>query len=301
MSSSAHTSHPPSSAAHWSRRSSCGERCTSSRRATTGRSLRHAVPLGTDYWPPAYEKLLPKRRIAEIARSTIAELHEGPHTFAEVRELLQPYATDRISTTFLWRRVQGQQQVVHVPPSGTWGYHSDGVYRAADAALRGGLPDPAAAREHLVRRYLAAFGPATAQDVAQWAGVQRTGGITQTLAGMTLRTVRDEHGKRLYDLPRARLPDPETPAPPRLTPRFDNLVLSHADRTRVLGEVPVARIVTKNALVHATILVDGFVAGTWQLEKGRVPPRAVLTPSAGGHGRAAGRSRADRGVRRGLA
>ena len=87
---------------------------------------------------------------------------------------------------------------------------------------------------------------------------------------MTLRTFRDERGKTLYDLPRAPLPDPETPAPPRLVPRYDNLVLSHADRTRVLGDVPVARIVTTNALVHATILVDGFVAGTWQIEKGRV-------------------------------
>jgi hypothetical protein len=87
---------------------------------------------------------------------------------------------------------------------------------------------------------------------------------------MTLRTFRDERGRTLYDLPRAPLPDPETPAPPRLVPRFDDLVLSHADRMRILGDVPVSRIVTKNALVHATILVDGFVVGTWQLEKGRV-------------------------------
>ena len=78
----------------------------------------------------------------------------------------------------------------------------------------------------------------------------------------------------LYDLPRAPLPDPETPAPPRLVPRFDNLVLSHADRSRILGDVAPSRIVTNNGLVHATILVDGFVAGTWQLEQGRV----VLEP-----------------------
>ena len=238
--------------------------------------------IGADYWPPAYEKLLPKRRIAEIARSTIAELQERPLTFAELRDLLQPHATDRVSTTFLWRRVQGQEQVVHVPPSGTWGYHGDGVYRAAAAVLRGGPPDPAAAREHLVHRYLAAFGPASAQDLAQWAGLQRTGGIAETLAGMTLRTFRNERGRTLYDAPRAPLPDPETPAPPRLVPRFDNLVLSHADRTRVLGDVPVSRIVTKNALVHATILVDGFVAGTWQLDQGRVrlEPFGRLTRAA---------------------
>lgn len=226
--------------------------------------------LGTDYWPPAYEKLLPKRRIKQIAATMVPELRSGPRTFEEIRDLLRPYASERISTTFLWRRVQGQEQVVHVPPSGTWGYHGDGVYEAADAVLRGGLPDPATACEHLVRGYLRAFGPATPQDLAQWAGLQRTGPITETLTGMTLRTFRDERGKLMYDLPRAPLPDAETPVPPRLVPRYDNLVLSHADRTRILGDVPVSRIVTKNALVHATVLVDGFVAGTWQLEKGRV-------------------------------
>jgi hypothetical protein len=225
--------------------------------------------LGADYWPPAYERFLPKRRIASIARATIAEL-ERPRTFAEIRSLLEPYATEKVSTTFLWRRVQGQEQVVHVPPSGTWGYHGEGVYVAAEAALRGKPPDPASAREHLVRSYLRAFGPATPQDIGQWAGLQRTGPITETLDAMRLRTFRDESGKRLYDLPRALLPDADTPTPPRLVPRYDNLVLSHADRSRVLGDVPVSRIVTKNALVHATILVDGFVAGTWQLEKGRV-------------------------------
>ena len=56
----------------------------------------------------------------------------------------------------------------------------------------------------------------------------------------------------------------------RLIPRFDNLVLSHADRSRILGDIPPSRIVTNNGIVHATILVDGFVAGTWQLDKGRV-------------------------------
>ena len=226
--------------------------------------------LSADYWPPAYERLLPKRRIAEIASATVAELRSAALTFAEVRELLRPYASERISTTFLWRRVQGRAPVVHVPPSGTWGYHGNGVFAAADAVLRGGLPDPEDARNHLIRSYLRAFGPASAQDVAQWAGLQRTGPITETLTGMSLRTFRDERGKRLYDLSRAPLPDPDTPAPPQLVPRYDNLVLSHADRTRILGDVPVSQIVTKNALVHATILVDGFAAGTWQLEQGRV-------------------------------
>jgi hypothetical protein len=226
--------------------------------------------LGANYWPPSYERRLPQRTIAALAKAAVAELRSEPRRFEEVRALLEPHATREITPTFLWRRVQGQEHVVHVPPSGTWGYHGEGVYAAADAALAGGPPAPEEACEHLLRRYLGAFGPATVQDVAQWAGLQRIGPLAEAVAGLDLRTFADERGRTLYDLPRAPLPDPETPAPPRLVPRYDNLVLSHTDRTRILGDVPVGRIVTKNALVHATVLVDGFVAGTWQLEKGRV-------------------------------
>jgi Winged helix DNA-binding domain len=238
--------------------------------------------LGSDYWPPSYEKRLPQRKIAEVAKAAVAELRSDPRRFEEVRALLEPHATGDISPTFLWRRVQGQEQVVHVPPSGTWGYHGEGVYQAADVAI-GGRPPPAdEACEHMIRRYLGAFGPATIRDLAQWAGLQRIGPLGQAVKRLTLRMFVDEDGRTLYDLPNAPLPDPATPAPPRLVPRYDNLVLAHADRTRVLGDVPVGRVVTKNALVHATFLIDGFVAGTWQLENGRVRlepfariPRAV--------------------------
>ena len=226
--------------------------------------------LGADYWPPSYERRISQRKIAEIAKATVAELRSGPRTFEEVRTLLEPHATADIPATFLWRRAQGQEPVVHAPPSGMWGYHGQGVYEAADAAIGGSPPADDEACEHMIRRYLAAFGPATKQDVAQWAGLQRVGPIGQALERLELRRFVDEHGRALYDVPDGPLPEPDTPAPPRLVPRYDNLVLSHADRTRVLGDVSVKRIVAKNALVHATILVDGFVAGIWQLEQGRV-------------------------------
>ena len=191
-----------------------------------------------------------------------------------MRALLEPHARGAATPTFLWRRVQGHASVVHVPPSGIWGYGGHGVYAAAAGRVRGEPPPAREAFDHLVRRYLSAYGPATKQDVGQWAGIPRLTPIAESLDRLSLRTFRDERGRVLYDLPRAPLPDPETPAPARLVPRFDNLVLSHADRTRVLGDVAPSRIVTKNAMVHATILVDGFVAGTWQLENGRV----VLEP-----------------------
>ena len=230
--------------------------------------------LGTDYWPPALARSISSARIARIAQQTLGELRGEPRTFAEVSALLRPHAQGVVTPTFLWRRVQAKEHVVHVPPSGTWGYHKEGVYLAAESAIPGAPPDDDDAQEHLLRRYLTAFGPATAHDIGQWAGVQRVGPIKATLERMRLRTFADEADRTLYDVPRAPLPDADTTAPLRLVPRYDNLVLSHADRTRILGDVPVTRIVTKNALVHATILVDGFVAGTWQLEKGRV----VLEP-----------------------
>ena len=230
--------------------------------------------LAPSLWPPSYEARLPAARIAEIAELVMAELDGTELTFKQVGSLLEPHAREGVPATFLWRRVQGHSYVVHVPPSGIWGYGGLGVYTAAAGKVRGGPPEPDEAFEDVVRAYLAAYGPATKQDIGQWAGVPRLTPIAAALERLSLRTFRDESGKVLYDLPRAPLPDPDTPAPPRLVPRFDNLVLSHADRSRVLGDIPPSRIVTKNGLVHATILVDGFVAGTWQLEQGRV----VLEP-----------------------
>jgi hypothetical protein len=231
--------------------------------------------LGGILWPPSYEARVPAARIAQLANVVLGELREGEKTFTEIRALLEPHAKPpHVTPTFLWRRVQGQAYVMHVPPSGIWGYGGRGVYTAAEGRLRGGPPEPEDAFDDTVRRYLAAYGPASKQDIGQWAGIPRLTPIAESLARLHVRTFRDGGGRVLHDLPRGPLPDPETPAPVRLVPRFDNLVLSHADRSRVLGDVPPSRLVTKNGIVHATILVDGFVAGTWQLDQGRV----VLEP-----------------------
>jgi Winged helix DNA-binding domain len=237
--------------------------------------------LGGILWPPAYEALVPRSTLAKLARLVAAELEAGERSFKEMRALLEPYAKGNATPTFLWRRVQGQGAVVHVPPSGIWGYGGQGVYAAAGARLRGESPPPREAFDRLVRIYLAAYGPATKHDVGQWAGLPRVTPIAASLERLRTKTFRDEQGRVLHDLPRAPRPDPETPAPPRLVPRFDNLILSHADRSRILGDVPPSRLVTKNGIVHATILVDGFVAGTWQLEKGRVKLEPFGTLDAG--------------------
>jgi hypothetical protein len=131
------------------------------------------------------------------------------------------------------------------------------------------VDDVTAARAELVRRYLGAFGPATRADIAEWSGL-RVRDIAPALEELEpLRRFADERGRELLDLPRAPLPAADTPAPVRLLPRFDNLTLSHDDRSRVIADEHRKRVV-QTAEVRAVFLVDGFVAGVWSLEKERV-------------------------------
>jgi hypothetical protein len=127
-----------------------------------------------------------------------------------------------------------------------------------------------AALELLVRRYLAAFGPAPKADIADWGGIPMAE-LNDALEKMKLRRFHDEAGKELLDLSRAPLPDPDTPAPPRLLPVWDATLLVHARRTGILPEEyrPLVFNVKTPHSVN-TFLVDGQVAGTWRFEGGRV-------------------------------
>ena len=120
--------------------------------------------------------------------------------------------------------------------------------------------------EHLVRRYLGGFGPASRSEIADWAGL-RAERVAPALERLRLRRFRAEDGEELLDLPRAPLPDPETPAPARFLPVWDATLLVHARRTGILPERyrPVV-FNTKPPTRCSTFLVDGEVAGTWQYE-----------------------------------
>jgi hypothetical protein len=181
----------------------------------------------------------------------------------------------------VWYGLSAHAGLVSGPESSVWRSHTaGGTFVPARTWLGAEGASGDAAYAHLVRRYLAAFGPASRADVAKWTGTARSG-VDRGFAGLHLRRFRDEHGRELVDLPRAPLPPPETPAPARFLPRFDNLVLSHDDRRRVLADEHRAAVI-EGGEVRATFLVDGFVAGTWSLDDGRVQlePFAPLPRSA---------------------
>lgn len=176
--------------------------------------------------------------------------------------------------------------VVQVPPRGLWRQSGQARWIAADAWLGRppeGPPDRRPERgplpaDELLRRYLAAFGPATIPDLRAWCGLT---GIRASLAdareGLTVFV--DELGRELIDLPEAPLPDPATPAPPRFLAPFDNAILSHADRTRIVS--PAHRRRANEDRLMRTFLVDGFVAGAWRLtgQSLEVEPFEPLRPA----------------------
>jgi Winged helix DNA-binding domain len=181
----------------------------------------------------------------------------------------------------LSRAVPGPE-LVRVPPAGTWAKRRAHTFALAEDWLGPCTASEDEGREHLVRRYLGGFGPATRNEIANWSGVPVTA-LAPTLDRMSLRRFRNEDGKELLDLPRAPLPGPETPAPVRFLPTWDAALLAHARSAEVLPERYRPRIFhTRAPQSFQVFLVDGAVAGTWKLEDGRIriEPFERLSPAA---------------------
>jgi hypothetical protein len=160
--------------------------------------------------------------------------------------------------------------LIRVPPSGTWEQRRAHTFALAEDWIGAIEASEEEGIEHLVRRYLAAFGPATRNDIASWSGIPVTR-LKPYLERMELRRFRDEHGKELLDVRRAPLPDPETPAPVRFLPTFDATLLTHARRTGVLDE-EYRKVIFDVRAPHglAPFLVDGRVVGLWKYESERI-------------------------------
>jgi hypothetical protein len=200
-----------------------------------------------------------------------------PLTFGQLRPLLQAEFPE-VNERALGYAVRTHLPLVMLPTGDRWGFPSVASFTLADDWL--GLPlseDPSP--EPLVRRYLAAFGPATAADVQAWSGLQGMKGVLDGMRG-ELRTFRDEGRRELFDLEDALRPGDAVPAPVRFLPEFDNLLLSHANRRRVIADEHRQFVYTKNLRVHATFLVDGVVAGTWKVARTRGRATLTMTPFA---------------------
>ncbi|MEU4098973.1 winged helix DNA-binding domain-containing protein [Streptomyces sp. NPDC026673] len=211
----------------------------------------------------------------EAVAACRALVEAEPRTPGELRELLGPRWPDADPASLV-NALRNWMPLVQVPPRGVWGIAGRTAYTTAESWL--GRPPAGSDLRALVRRYLAAFGPASVADAQKWSGLT---GLRQVFAAMELRTYRDENGRVLYDAPDAApLPDPDLPVAARFVADFDNLLLSHADRSRILAEEHVGRVMTANGIVRGTVLVDGFVAGTWSTVRERGTAAVAVVPFA---------------------
>jgi DNA glycosylase AlkZ-like len=211
------------------------------------------------------------KRLAPFVRSLAAA---GPVTTAEALAVLErEHGLTGFEVRQAWRGARVRAHVVHHHETALWQARPAGRFVALEEPEG---YDPTEARAEILRRYLAAFGPASRRDIGVWS-MMHVPEIARAVARLEpLRRFRDEHGRELLDVPRAPLPKAETPAPVRFLPKYDNVLLAFADRTRVLPEEYRKAVISVNGGVAQSFLVDGFVAGTWDVEKGRV----VLEPFA---------------------
>ena len=208
----------------------------------------------------------------DCVQKAIALAREQPRTRRELYELLgYPERVDPLVDPKPLRQLHWLLSTAHLEQTAEtamWQPARVTRFRALDYPL----PSPEEARAHVIRRYLAAFGPATRADLAYWSGVPLRE-LDPALEALRLRVLRDEDGRVLLDLPRAPLATGDEPAPPRLLAPFDEIVLAHKDRTRIIGDKHRPEVIWGSE-VAATFTVDGFVAGTWRRDAERV----VLEP-----------------------
>ena len=215
---------------------------------------------------------------AAVAAAGRELIESEPMTFSQLGDALAGHWPDHLPAA-LAQAVRAYVPLVQVPPRAVWGRAGQSAHTSAEHWLDlAAEQDPADPERDtlagLVTRYLAAFGPATARDVAAWSGLTGLRAVMDQLRP-SLVTFRDEQGAELFDLPSAPRPDEGAPAPVRLAAEFDNLLLSHADRSRVIQAEDLKRFYTINGIFPGAVLIDGFVAGMWRLA--RTKSTATLT------------------------
>ena len=205
--------------------------------------------------------------VDEVVRVSRALLDEKPRTIAALRKLLHERWPDRDAGSLAYA-VRYLVPLVQLPPRALWGRGGLPVLATPETWL-GRSVGSATGPDELVMRYLAAFGPASVMDIQAWCWLTRLGTVVERLRP-GLRTFRDERGRELFDVPDGPLPDPDATAPVRFLPTFDNLLLSHKDRSRVLGDQDDWSIGPNqfdDVFRGGSVLVDGFVRAGWRVER----------------------------------
>jgi hypothetical protein len=213
--------------------------------------------------------------IAAVLAAGRALLEEQPRTADDLGKLLHERWPDRDAAS-LGNAVRYLLPLVQIPPRGVWGEGGLPFLATSDAWL-GRRVDAATSPDKMVMRYLAAFGPATVNDIQAWSGLTRLREVTDRL-GRRLLHFSDENAKELLDVRGAPLPDPEVPAPPLFLPEFDNVILGHADRTRVIAEEHRALVFLSATRMMGTVLLDGWVGGRWKITRTRGSATLVVEP-----------------------
>ena len=230
----------------------------------------------------ARAKAVDAARLERAARDVLAG---GARTFEELRPALGAALGEKDERA-LGYAVRTMLPLVQAADGSTWGWGTGGAFSLAETWLDKPVPPATpAAVDVLVLRYLAALGPATPADAQVWSGVSRLREVFDRLRP-ALRVLRGPDGRELFDLPRAPRPDEDTPAPVRFLPDWDNVLLGHADRTRVIDDAHRKLISTGNLGLLSTFTVDGRVAGRWRIARARrtatltLDPFGVLAPAA---------------------
>lgn len=228
-----------------------------------------------DVGVPTYTSRLAGVDMKALLRTGRKLVDAEPRTAAELRVLLGK-RWPKNDGAALAAAVHFLLPLVQVPPRGLWKMSGQARHTTLEAWL-GKEVDDDASPDKLMLRYLRAFGPATVADARTWS---RLAGLREVFERLRprLRTFRDERGRELFDLPKAPRPPEKTKAPVRFLPDYDNLLLGHADRTRVVSDEHRKRLVTRNLQVLPAFLVDGRVAGTWRIERAKAAATLTLTP-----------------------
>jgi hypothetical protein len=209
--------------------------------------------------------------VLEVGREL---MHEQPRSVAELAKLLSERFPEHDSLSLAYS-VRYVVPLVFATPRGIWQAGGQVTLTTVEAWL-GRPPGPAFSRDDVAMRYLAAFGPASPSDMRAWSGLAFRDVFERQRP--SLIAFRDEEGRELFDLPKAPRPRPDVPAPARFLPDYDNILLGHDDRTRIMAPGRHMGLFSSNGIMKGSLLLDGFVRGGWIPVRNKGATSLLITP-----------------------